>query len=161
VPLSRLALTFTGGKNGIVAAGRNLCGSSALKLDASFESHGGAKRVSTVKAQVPCRAASSNGLKATATLTGVKHRRPALRLKVTAPARVRELRVTLPRQLRARRSRTLIVKLPKAGKRSVEVRRALRLAGRLKVGQRVTFTVRAIRVNGKHLSARASARTRA
>jgi hypothetical protein len=161
VPLSRLALTFSGGKTGIVAAGRNLCGSSALKLDASFESHGGAKRTSTVKAQVPCHAASSNGLKATATLTGVKHRRPALRLKVSAPSRVRQLRVTLPRQLRARGSRVLTIKLPKAGKRSVAVRRALRLAGRLKVGQRVTFTVTATRVNGKKLSARPSARTRA
>jgi hypothetical protein len=161
VPLTRLALSFTGGKSGILAAGRNLCGSPALKLDASFESHGGAKRASTVTAQVPCRAASSNRLRASATLTGIKHRRPALRLKVTAPARVRQLRVSLPRQLRAGRSRTLIVKLPTAGKRSVEVRRALRLAGRLTVGQRVTFGVRAIRVNGKKLSGTASARIRA
>jgi hypothetical protein len=85
---------------------------------------------------------------------------------------VRELRVTLPRQLRARlqkrstrvKGRTVIVKLPKAGKRSVDVRLAkgaLRLAGRLKVGQRVTFKVTAIRLNGKKLSATASARTRA
>jgi hypothetical protein len=172
VPLSFLALTLNGGKTGIVAAGKSLCGSSALRLDAGFESHGGAKRSQTVRAQVPCRAASSTGLKATATLTGVRHRRPALRLKVSAPARVRELRVTLPRQLRARlqrrstrvKGRTVIVKLPKAGKRSVDVRLAkgaLRLAGRLKVGQRVTFKVTAIRLNGKKLSATASARTRA
>jgi hypothetical protein len=171
VPLSRLALTLNGGKSGIVAAGKSLCGSSALKLDASFESHGGAKRSQTVRAQVPCGATSSNGLKATATLTGVKHRHPALRLRVSAPTRVRELRVTLPRQLRARlhkrsmrgNGRTVIVKLPKAGKRSADVRLAkgaLRLAGRLKVGQRVTFRVTAIRVNGKKLSGRTSARTR-
>ena len=187
VPLSRLALTFTGGKTGIVTAGRNLCGSSALKLDASFESHGGAKRTSTVSAQVPCGAASSNGLKATATLTGVKRKRPALRLKISAPVRFRELRVTLPKQLRGRarlaqaakllvggkgvrkpslraKGRTLIVKLPKAGTRSSDLRLArgaLRLAGKLKVGQRVTFTVTAIRTNGKKLSVRASARARA
>jgi hypothetical protein len=109
---------------------------------------------------VPCRAASSNGLKATATLTGVKHRRPALRLKVRAPSRIGEVRVTLPSQLRARRGRTVIVKLHSAA-RSVDLHRALRLARRLKVGQRVTFTVTAIRVNGKKLSAKASARTRA
>jgi hypothetical protein len=161
VPLSRLALTLNGGRTGIVAAGKSLCGSSALKLDASFQSHGGAKRSQTVRAQVPCSAASSNRLRATATLTGVKHKRPALRLKVSAPARVRELRVTLPRQLRARGGRTVIVKLRKAGKRSVDVHRALRLAARLKIGQRVTFKVTAVRVNGKKLSARATARTRA
>jgi hypothetical protein len=172
VPLSRLALTLNGGKNGIVAAGKSLCGSSGLRLDASFESHGGAGRSQTVRAQVPCGAASSNGMKATATLTGVKRKRPALRLKVSAPARVRELRVTLPKQLRARvrtrsmrgSGRTLIVKLPKTGKRSADVRLpkgALRLAGRLKVGQRVGFTVTAIRLDGKKLSAKTTARTRA
>jgi hypothetical protein len=102
VPLSRLALTFTGGKSGIVTAGKNLCGTSALKLDASFESHGGAKRSSTVSAKVPCTAGSATGLRATATLTGVKRLRPALRLKVSAPSRIRELLVTLPKQLRGR-----------------------------------------------------------
>jgi hypothetical protein len=187
VPLSRLALSFTGGKTGIVTAGRNLCGGSALKLDASFESHGGAKRTSTVNAHVPCGAASSNGLKATATLTGVKRRRPALRLKVSAPLRFRELRVTLPKQLRGRarlakaakllaggknvrkpslrvKGRTLTVKLPKAGTRSSDLRLAsgaLRLAGTMEVGRRVTFTVTAIRTNGKKLSVRATARARA
>ncbi len=187
VPLSRLALTFTGGKSGIVTAGKNLCGTSALKLDALFESHGGARRSSTVSAKVPCTAGSATGVHATATLTGVKHRRPALRLKVTAPSRIRELRVTLPKQLRGNAGlgratkllaggkgvrrpsvrasgRVLIVKLPKAGTRSGDLRLAagaLRLAGKLKVGQRVTFTVTAIRTNGKKLSVRASARARA
>jgi hypothetical protein len=187
VPLSRLALSFTGGKTGIVTAGRNLCGTSALKLDATFESHGGAKRSSTVSAKVPCTAGSATGLRAIATLTGVKRLRPALRLKVTAPSRIRELRVTLPKQLRGRAGlsraakllaggkgvrkpsvrasgRTLIVKLPKAGTRSGDLRLAggaLRLVGKLKVGQRVTFTVTAIRTNGKKLSVKASAKARA
>jgi len=186
VPLSRLALTLDGGRNGIVTAGRDLCGSSALTFDASFESHGGAKRTSRVSAQVPCRAASSSGLRATATLTGVKRKRPALRLKVTAPSRLRELRITLPKQLRGRaglarvtkllaggkgvrkpslrmKGRTLTVALPKSGTRSPDLRLAggaLRLAGELTVGQRVTFTVTGIQTNGEKLTVRASARAR-
>jgi hypothetical protein len=135
---------------------------------------------------VPCRAASSNGLKATATLTGVKRKRPALRLKVAAPARVRELRVTLPRQLHGRariaravkllaggkserkpsvrvEGRTVTVKLPKAGIRSADLMLrpgALRLASKLKVGQRVTFTVTAARTNGTRLTAKVAPRAR-
>jgi hypothetical protein len=60
--------------------------------------------------------------------------------------------------------RTLIVKLPKAGTRSGDLRLArgaLRLVGKLKVGQRVTFTVTAVRTNGKKLSVKASAKARA
>ena len=38
---------------------------------------------------------------------------------------------------------------------------ALRLVGALRVGQRVTFTVTAIRVNGRKLTARVPARARA
>jgi hypothetical protein len=187
VPLSRLALTFTGGRNGIITSGRDLCASPPVTLLAGFESHGGAKRSGTVRAQVLCGSASSSRLKVTATLTGVKRRRPALHLKLAAPARVRELRVTLPKQLRGRagmarattlraggkrvrkpsvrvKGRTLTIRLPKAGTRSPDVRLragALRLAGKLKVGSRVTFTVTAIRTNGKKLTGKVAPRARA
>ena len=105
----------------------------------------------------------------------------------TVKARSGELRITLPKQLRGRaglarvtkllaggkgvrkpslrlNGRTLTVKLPKSGTRSPDLRLAggaLRLAGKLTVGQRVTFAVTAIRVNGKKLSVRASARAQA
>jgi hypothetical protein len=187
VPLSRLALTLTGGKDGILTAGRDLCGASAPSFDALFQSHSGVQRTTTVNAKVPCGAASANRMKATATLTGVKKRHPVLRLKVTAPTRLRQLEVTLPRQLRGAaglarvskllaggksvrkpslrlKGRTLTIKLPKAGTRTPELRLrsgALRIAGKLKVGQRVTFTVIGIKLNGKKVTARATARARA
>jgi hypothetical protein len=187
VPLSRLALTLNGGKDGILTSGRDLCGASAPTFDALFQSHSGVQRTSTVHAKVPCGAASSNGMRATATLTGVKRRQPVLRLKVTAPAKLRQLKVTLPKQLRggaalARASkllaggksvhkpsirikgRTLTIKLPKAGTRTPDLRLrsgALRIAGKLKVGQRVTFTITGVKLNGKKVSAKATARARA
>jgi hypothetical protein len=187
VPLSRLALTLSGGKDGILTSGRDLCGASAPTFDALFRSHGGAERTSTVNAKVPCGAASSNRLRATATLTGVKHKQPALRLKVTAPAKLRQLKVTLPKQLRGRaaltrvsklpaggksvrkpsfrlKGRTLTIKLPKAGTRTPDLRLragALRIAGKLRVGQRVTFTITAIKLNGKKVSAKVTTRARA
>jgi hypothetical protein len=166
VALSRLALSFTGGKDGILSAARNLCAAPTLKLNATFDSHGGARRTATVPAQVPCGATSRTALKVTASLTGVGHKRPALRLKVAAPARVRALKVKLPAALRSRSGkRTVTIKLrAKKGSRSPDVRLragALRLVGALRVGQRVTFTVTAIRVNGKKLTARVPARARA
>jgi hypothetical protein len=187
VPLSRLSLTINGGKDGILTSGRDLCSGSAPKFDALFQSHGGVQRTSTVNAKVPCGAASSNRLRATATLTGVKKKRPALRIKVTAPSKLRQLKLTLPKQLRGNagiarvskllaggkrvrkpslrvKGRTLIVKLPKAGTRTQDLRLpagALRIAGKLKVGQRVSFTVTGIRLNGEKISAKATARARA
>jgi len=187
VPLSRLALTLSGGKDGILTSGRNLCGGSAPTFDALFQSHSGVQRTSTVNAKVPCGAASSNRLKATATLTGVKHRQPVLRLKVTAPTKLRQLKLTLPKQLIGRsglarvskllaggksvrkpslrmKGRTLTIKLPKAGTRTPDLRLrsgALRIAGKLKVGQRVTFTVTGIRLNGKKVTAKVTTRARA
>jgi hypothetical protein len=187
VPLSRLALTLTGGKDGILTSGRDLCGASAPSFDALFQSHGGVQKTSTVNAKVPCGSASSSRLRANATLTGVKRQQPALRLKVSAPSKLRQLRVTLPKQLRGRvglarastlrvggkrvrkpsltiKGRTLTIKLPKAGTRTPDLRLsagALRIAGKLKVGQRVTFTVSGTRLNGKKVSAKATARARA
>jgi hypothetical protein len=187
VPLSRLALTLNGGKDGILTSGRDLCGASAPNFDALFQSHSGVQRTSSVDAKVPCGAASANGLRATATLTGVKRKQPVLRLKVTAPAKLRQLKVTLPRQLRGRaglarvskllaggknvrrpslriKGRTLTIKLPKAGTRTPDLRLrsgALRIAGKLKVGQRVTFTVTGIKLNGKKVTAKVTARARA
>ncbi|HKE79513.1 MAG TPA: hypothetical protein VKB54_09405 [Solirubrobacteraceae bacterium] len=165
VPLTRLALTFTGGKNGILSSGRDLCASPPVTLQTGFQSHGGAKRSGTVRAQVACGAASSSRLKATATLTGVKHKRPALRLKLSAPSRITRVRVTLPKQLRGKRgARSVTVKLRKAGTRTADVRLrrgALRLVHTVKAGQRVTFTVTAVRTNGKKLTAKVTPRARA
>lgn len=187
VPLSRLALTLNGGKDGILTTGRDLCGASTPNFDALFQSHSGVQRTSAVNAKVPCGAASSNRLKATATLTGVKRKQPVLRLKVTAPAKLRQLKVTLPKQLRGRsglarvskllaggksvrkpslrmNGRTLTIKLPKAGTRTPDLRLragALRIAGKLKVGQRVSFTVTGIKLNGKKVTAKVTARARA
>jgi hypothetical protein len=172
--LSRFTLTLAGGAGGLLVNARDLCSGTAPRVDATFVGQNGATSTASVIPQMPCRAGSSSGLKASATLTGVKHRRPALRLKVTAPARVRELRVTLPRQLAGRagvhrkgvcvRRRTLTFKLAKGGTRSAKVRLAagaLRLARTLRVGQRVSFAVTAVRVNGRKLSVRATTKTRA
>jgi hypothetical protein len=60
--------------------------------------------------------------------------------------------------------RTLTFRLAKAGTRSANVRLAagaLRLVHALKVGQRISFAVTAVRVNGKKLSVRATTKTRA
>jgi hypothetical protein len=136
---------------------------------------------------VPCGAASALRLRATATLTGVKRERPALRVKITAPSRVRQLRVTLPKQLRgaaglarvstllvggksvrkpslSTKGRTVTIKLPKSGTRTPDLRLragALRLAGKLKVGQRLTIAVTAIRLDGKKLTTKLRVRARA
>jgi hypothetical protein len=172
--LSRFTLTLSGGADGLLVNARDLCSGAGPRVDATFAGQNGATSTASVVAQVPCPAAASNGLRATATLTGVKHRRPALRLKVSAPSRVRELRVTLPKQLTSRKGvhrkgvslkgRTLTFKLAKHGTRAANVRLtagALRLAKKLKVGQRVSFAVTAVRVNGKKLSVRATTKTRA
>jgi hypothetical protein len=172
--LSRFTLTLTGGPDGLLVNARDLCSGTSPRVDATFTGQNGATSTASVVPQMPCRAGSSAGLRATATLTGVKHKRPALRLKLTAPARVRELRVTLPKQLAGRtavhrkgvsvKRRTVTFKLAKGGTRSANVRLAagaLRLARSLKVGQRVSFAVTAVRVNGKKLSVRATTKTRA
>jgi hypothetical protein len=62
------------------------------------------------------------------------------------------------------KGRTLTIKLPKAGTRTPDLRLrsgALRIAGKLKVGQRVTFTVTGIKLNGKKVTAKVTARARA
>ena len=61
------------------------------------------------------------------------------------------------------KGRTLTIKLPKAGTRSPDLRLragALRLAGKLEVGQRVTFTVTGVRLDGKKISAKVTTRAR-
>ena len=165
VPLSRLALTFTGGKTGIISAGRNLCGPPKLRVDASFESQAGSKRTAVVTPAIPgCRP------QATATLTGVRGARPRLRLKVTSGTdALRQLTVSLPKALRAvpsalrrgakaiaggnrvrsakvrvSRGRIVVSGLPKAGAGSVEVSLGpgtLRRTRRIAPNTRLTFTI--------------------
>ncbi len=187
VPLSRLALTLDGGKSGILTTSRNLCAGIAPTFDALFAAHAGKQRTSTAPAEVPCSAASSNGMRATATLTGVKRRQPALRVKVTSALKLRSLRVTLPKQLRPatsvarasklsvggkrvrkpsvhRKGRVLTVALAAKGTQRTDLRLsagALRLAGKLKVGQRVTVTVTGVRTNGKKITVKVRLRAKA
>ena len=117
----------------------------------------------------------------------VKRGQPVLRLKVTAPTKLRQLKLTLPKQLRGSsglarvskllaggksvrkpslrmKGRTLTIKLPKAGTRTPDLRLrsgALRIVGKLKVGQRVTFTVTGIKLNGRKVTAKVTTRGRA
>lgn len=190
VPINKLEMTFAGGENGLLIAARDLCAAPAPKFDTIFQSHGGAERRGTVAAQVACvttAAAKPAKLKASVTLTGVKRKRPALRVKVTAPSRLRELRVTLPSKLRIgaglarattlatggkrvrkpslrRSGRTLVIKLPSAGTRSVDLRLkvgALAQAGGLKVGTKLSYTVTGTTTARAKLAVRVGSKARA
>ena len=130
VPISRLELTLRGGKDGLLAAGPDLC-SVFLPVTAEFVAHSG-----TARRQVVRSTPTGCKLKGSGTLTGASGKRPALTTTVVAGSRaIRSVSLTLPSSLRApaaKRTRTVTAR---TGARSVVVRVG---AGALTVTRRVT-----------------------
>ena len=96
VPISRLELTLRGGRDGLLAAGPDLC-SVFLPVTAEFVAHSGTARRQVVRSVPPgCK------LKGSGSLTGASGKRPALTTTVVAGSRaIRSVSLTLPSSLRA------------------------------------------------------------
>jgi hypothetical protein len=168
--LSRFTLNLDGGKDGLLANGRDMC-AGAPRVDAAFVAQSGATASASVTPKLRgCVPAGK------ATLKGVAHKRPTLVLRLTTglgPG-LTSAGLTLPRTLRLARlrkaltvlaggrkvakpllrrtARTLTVGgLPKGGTTAVELRLrrgALALARRLKAGTTVTLKLSSKDVTG-------------
>jgi hypothetical protein len=192
VPLRKLTLNLTGGPKGSLTTTVDQCTKKPV-FDATFGSQSG--KTLSVKSPaelVGCLgvASSSSGLRVTGALTGLRKKRPAFTLKATSPKALKELRITLPKQLKAS-SKALRTKgrLLMAGKRtkkgtlrvtsgrlsfktpkgkstkslSVSLPRGILKLGKgktIKVGQKLTFTIRAVGTNGKAETVKLTLKTR-
>jgi hypothetical protein len=185
VPLTQLKVSFDGGRNGVLVTSKDLCRTTST-FGAAFVSHGGAKRTARVAPTLPC----GRRMSVSASLAGIKSARPTVRLTVaSAVAKLREVRVALPRQLRAAPSATLkrtvrvlaggkrvtrpsvkmsggklvIGGLPKGGTRTVVLSLrsgALRKRSPVKAGSHLTLKVEGRPMTGKLLQASARATAR-
>jgi hypothetical protein len=179
VPLSKLTLNLTGGPKGALITTVDQCARTPT-FDATFGSQSG----KTLSAKSPAElvgclgvASSSTGLRVTGALTGLRKKRPALRVTARSPRALKELRITLPRTLKTssrtlRRNGRLLLAGERTRKGTIRVsagwlsfrtpkgksaktlsvslpRGVLRLAHRIKVGQKATFTVRVISTTNK------------
>jgi hypothetical protein len=162
--LSRFTLTLTGGKGGLLSNARDFCDKPSPRVDAMFTGQNGASATASAIPQIAgCKP------KATATLKGLRHPVLALRFRVGPGQRLTAVGVGLPRALRvdsrrARRATTVLAGgrkvakptlrlasggisvggLPQGGARTVDLhlrRGALRVARRLRAGQRVTLAL--------------------
>jgi hypothetical protein len=170
--LSRFTLNLDGGKDGLLANGRDIC-AGAPRVDAAFVAQSGATSSASVTPEV--RGCSPTGK---ATLKGLARKRPTLVLRVSTGLgpKLTSLGLTLPRALRLERghvrkaltvlatgrkvakpslrrtARTLTVRgLPKGGTSAVELRLrrgALALARKLKAGTTVTLKLSTKDVTG-------------
>ena len=154
VPLSRFELAFAGGDRGLLSVTRDLCEGRAPRLSAKFTSQAGRTHDVTVPAKVQ-GCSPQIGV----TLGSLQRRRPSLRLRVVAgQARVRTVRLTLPRALRVsgalrarlsgsgargarltRRGRVLEIRVPRAGARTVGLAIP---SGALRAGQGISRRTR-------------------
>jgi hypothetical protein len=193
VPLRRLTLNLAGGPKGSLTTTVDQCKQKPT-FDAVFSSQSGTTlSVKSPAELVGCTdvAASSTGLRVTGALTGLRKRQPALALKATAPKALKELRITLPKALKAASTKTLKRegRLLLAGKRtkkgtmtvksnrltfrtpkgkstkslSVSLPRGiLKLAKgkKVKVGQKLVFTVRVVGTNNKAESVKLTLKAR-
>jgi hypothetical protein len=168
--LSRFTLNLEGGKDGLLANGRDLC-AGAPRIDAAFVAQSGAKAsASATPALRGCIPAAK------ATLKGLARGRPTIVLRMTTGLgpKLTSVRLTLPRALRIARlrssltvvaggrkvakpllrrtARTLTVGgLPKGGSSAVELRLrrgAVALARKLRAGTNVTLTLSSRDVTG-------------
>jgi hypothetical protein len=181
VPLRKLTLNLIGGPKGSLLTTVDQC-TRTPTFDATFASQSG----KTLSVKSPAEligclgvASSSSGLRVTGALSGVRKKQPALTLKATSPDALKELRVTLPKQLKAsskslrRKGRLLMAgKATKkatlrvtAGRLSFKTPRGksakalsislprgilqLTKGKKIKVGQKLTFTIRAVGTTGK------------
>ena len=170
--LSRFTLNLEGGKDGLLANGRDLC-AGAPRVDAAFVGQNGA--TASASATPELRGCVPAGK---ATLKGLARKRPTLVLRFTTGLgpRLTSVGLTLPKTLRIARSglrkslivvaggrrvakpslrrtaRTLTVGgLPKGGSSAVELRLrrgAVALARKLKAGTSVTLTLASRDVTG-------------
>jgi hypothetical protein len=181
VPLDRLRVVLLGGKGGMLVAGSDLCRIAPPLIDTEFTSQGGAVRTASTPATIPC----TPKLAASARVAGVRKRRPTASLTVAASGTtLRQVTVTLPKQLRAAsakalrrgarvradgrpatlrlsKGRLVVAGLPQGGARTVQItlrRGALRLRGNVKPGRRLAFGVSAVRSTGEPLRAGATAK---
>jgi hypothetical protein len=164
VPLSRFDLKFSGG--GPVRVMGNPCTGTALKFAGHLTGHNGKTVASPTTAVV-------RNCPATAALALSKGRRPALRLKADhgrSAKRLKSLKLTLPKGLRASRATAGRVKVTQGGKRvkakaikvtaraiTVKLRRAQRATvtvprGALKGRPKGRASVRLVRTNGKRFT---------
>jgi hypothetical protein len=102
VPLRKLTLTLTGGPKGALTTTVDQCDKNPT-FDASFTAQSG-KQLS-IKA--PAQLVGCSPLTATGALSGVKKKRPTLRLKLSSTEALKQLSFKLPSSLRLKSSRTL------------------------------------------------------
>jgi hypothetical protein len=147
VPISRLALTLTGGAGGLLNANSDLC-PATLPLKGQFTAHSGAFRTSVVAPTLTgCKLAG------VAKLTGTARKKPVLAVSVSAGnTSLRSVSLTLPSSLKApaaRRTRTVVAK---SGARALTFRLAgssLTLAKPLRKGSTVRIVAQVRDVAGK------------
>jgi hypothetical protein len=170
--LSRFTLNLVGGKDGLLANGRDMC-TGAPRVDAAFVGQNGAKASASATPEVRGCVPSAK-----ATLKGLARRRPTLVLRLTTGLgpNLTTVGLTLPKTLRIARSgvrkattvvaggrkvakpllrrtaRTLTVGgLPKGGSNAVELRLrrgAVALARKLNAGTTVTLRLSTRDVTG-------------
>jgi hypothetical protein len=178
VPLSKLVLNLTGGKKGALTTIKGLCDSTPT-VEAVYGAHSGA----TGKDKVDATVVGCAPLSGTGELYGVGKKRPTLRLSLVATKALKGLRVKLPGTLKpassrsltksgrlvvngrklkgsrvrwlsgrvafdapkGRSSRTMQITLPKG---------TLKLKRTIRTGSTQTFTVTAIKSDGKTVTAK-------
>jgi LysM repeat protein len=190
VPLRRLVLNLTGGPKGSLLTTSDLC-KVAPTIDAQYGSHSGAARTAKVPADVEGCAdqAMSRGIRVSGSLTGVKKKRPTVKLKVTSPTALKQVSVKLPSALKVRSGKALkkasrlllggrrqkgasvrlsggkvVFKAPKGkSARTFAItlpRTAIKLRRKLKVGSTATFTVAATPSKGRPVTIRVKLKAR-
>lgn len=192
VPLRKLVLNLTGGPKGALTTSTGLCSAKAVPtLDAQYGSHSGAARSEKVTADVVgcVDQAMSKGVRVSGSLTGVKKKRPTVKIKVTSPKALKQVSVKLPKALRMRSGKALrksgrllmggrklkgsklttakgkvFFKAPKgktAKTFSVTLpKSALKLRGKMRVGSKQTFVVAATPKSGKAVTVRLKLKAR-
>jgi hypothetical protein len=160
----------------VLSTAVDICRSTPT-VDSTFVSQNDVSR--TVSSRAVVRGCPS--LKGSATLSGVKRKRPKLKLSVTSLAALRELRVGLPKQLRpaaakrlrkrtrvtadGKRLKSATVRWSKGrlvigklrGARKVQVSLgagALRQVGKLKAGRTLSFSIAGVDTKGAAKSAK-------
>jgi len=190
VPLRKLTLNLTGGPKGALKTTVDQCRATPT-FDASFTAQSGATTALKAPAElVGCDgvASLSSGLRVSGKLTGVGKKRPALALKVTSPKALKQLRLSLPKQLKVsakglKRSARVLLAGKRTKKGTIKVtsgrptfstprgkstkslsvslpRGILKMVHRIKVGQKVSFTIRVVNTAGKAESVKVTMKAR-
>lgn len=124
VPLSRFELSFNGGDESVLQAGKDLCADANLSFDNTFVSQAGPTFTSKTLVDVP-----GCGPTATLKVSSLKAGRPALDLRVKgARNKLKVIRMTLPKGMKFQKTSVLRKRLrlsasgmPKGKKASVTI----------------------------------------